>query len=101
LSIAVIEAMAHGLPCLVPDVGDMRDLVVDGENGFMFQELDYDSVSQRLTCILKDIDEYRVMSLRARRSTMRYSLASCAAKWSGLLNKILAKQVHIDSRVDH
>ena len=35
LSIALLEAMAAGLPCVVMDVGGNAEAVVDGETGFV------------------------------------------------------------------
>src|SRR6185369_5034897 len=35
LSLAMMEAMMCGLPCVVPDVGELGKLVDDGENGYL------------------------------------------------------------------
>jgi glycosyltransferase involved in cell wall biosynthesis len=38
--VALLEAMGTGLPCLVSDFSAAREIVVDGENGLMFQRGD-------------------------------------------------------------
>lgn len=60
LSVALTEAMACGLPAVVPAVGDLSDLVVDGRNGFLVQSDDGDEFVRRIGCLLDDD------SLRAR-----------------------------------
>jgi len=38
--VALLEAMGTGLPCLVSDFSSAREIVVDGENGLLFQRGD-------------------------------------------------------------
>ena len=38
--VALLEAMGTGLPCLVSDFSSAQEIVVDGENGLMFQRGD-------------------------------------------------------------
>lgn len=37
LSLSVLDAMRHGLPCVVSDVGGLPELVVHGETGYVVQ----------------------------------------------------------------
>ena len=48
LSVALSEAMASGLPGVVTDVGDQRELVRDGWNGFLFDVGDSATLARRL-----------------------------------------------------
>jgi L-malate glycosyltransferase len=52
LSVAVIEAMASGLPAVVTDVGELRDLVRDGRNGYVVPVGDLDALTERLALLL-------------------------------------------------
>lgn len=45
---AVCEAMASGLPILASKVGDIPDIVIDGENGFLFDPNEPESIALAL-----------------------------------------------------
>lgn len=47
--LAILEAMAAGVPVLVPSTGGASDLVVDGVSGLHFRANDADALGQRLT----------------------------------------------------
>ena len=51
VSSAAMEAMAAGLPTIVPDVGGMADVVRDGENGFLLRSPTAADIAQ-LVCTL-------------------------------------------------
>lgn len=44
LPVAIMEAMASGVPVLASDIRGVRDLVVDGKGGFLFDPYDVDSL---------------------------------------------------------
>lgn len=46
--LAILEAMAAGLPVLVPDRGGAGDLIEDGANGFRFRADDPEALAARL-----------------------------------------------------
>ena len=48
MPLSVLEAMACGLPCLLSDVVGHRDLIISGENGFLFALEDVDEFASRL-----------------------------------------------------
>jgi glycosyltransferase involved in cell wall biosynthesis len=46
--IVCVEAMAAGLPTLVPDRGGMCEAVIDGRTGFVYRTLDHDALAQAM-----------------------------------------------------
>lgn len=56
LGIALLEAMATGLPAVVSDEGGIPEIVTDGETGIIVPAGDADALYQGLTRILCEID---------------------------------------------
>lgn len=54
LSIALLEAMAAGLPCVVTDVGGNAEAVVEGETGFVVPPGDSSGFKAALSRLLQD-----------------------------------------------
>jgi glycosyltransferase involved in cell wall biosynthesis len=67
LSLALIEAMAAGLPCVVTDVGDAGRLVADGVSGFLVPPDDAGALEAGLTAALADRNLREAMGREARR----------------------------------
>lgn len=53
-SIAVLEAMAHGLPCVVANTGGLSESVVDGETGYVCPPTDSAVFAGRIIQLLVD-----------------------------------------------
>ncbi|MBI1194394.1 MAG: glycosyltransferase [Gammaproteobacteria bacterium] len=53
LSIALMEAMCAGAVPIVFDVGDLKDIVIDGETGYVVPDADVSEFSARVTEVLK------------------------------------------------
>lgn len=51
-SMAVADAMAHGLPCVVSNVGGMPEAVIDGETGFVCPDNDAAAFAERILELL-------------------------------------------------
>ena len=61
------EALAFGLPCISNDVGAVKDLVRDGENGFLFsRDSTVDQWAERLHRLISNPAQLAAMSLSAR-----------------------------------
>lgn len=56
MSNALIEAMCLGLPVISTKVAGATDLVKDGENGFLIDVHDRDSLSERMNCLAEDAE---------------------------------------------
>ena len=61
LSNALTDAMATGLPAVVSDVGEARDLVKPERNGFLYRCGDVDDLAHHLALILDDPERRRAM----------------------------------------
>ena len=85
LSQAMIQAMLCGLPAVVSDVGDLSDLVVDGVNGGLVQELEAQKFVDKLKPLLQDAGAIDRMSRAARESAEAVSLENIGRRWSDIL----------------
>lgn len=65
-SLAALEAMAMGIPAVLSDVGGAREMVVDGETGFVFQTNDMNQFMAAMNT-LRAPDTARVMGMAAHR----------------------------------
>jgi glycosyltransferase involved in cell wall biosynthesis len=52
--LSAVEAAAHGVPSVVPDLGALRDVVSDGETGLWFRGGDVTDLAQKLSALAAD-----------------------------------------------
>ena len=64
--VACLEAMAHARPVVAGDVGGLRDLVVDGETGYLVPPADVDALRAALERLLGDRDLRRRLGAAGR-----------------------------------
>jgi glycosyltransferase involved in cell wall biosynthesis len=65
LSIAMTEAMSAGVPVVVTDIGEARDVVIPGESGFLFEVGDVEGLAVHLNRLLSDDELHAEMSAAA------------------------------------
>jgi glycosyltransferase involved in cell wall biosynthesis len=54
LSNAIMEYMAHGIPCIVSEAGGNKELIQDGENGLLFQLGDHEKLAELILTLSDD-----------------------------------------------
>ena len=64
--IALFEFMAMGKPCVVPDLGPMRDVIDDHVTGFLFPHADYSALGNVLLRLVEDPALRNQVGARAR-----------------------------------
>lgn len=60
--LTILEAMAYGLPTIVPPVGGVVELVEEGENGFLIDSKNLKLISEKLNLLLHNPTIYNQMS---------------------------------------
>jgi glycosyltransferase involved in cell wall biosynthesis len=63
--IVYIEALRAGMPIVASNVGDLRDFVVEGENGYLVPAGDVAAIADRLTTLAADPDRLSACSARS------------------------------------
>jgi glycosyltransferase involved in cell wall biosynthesis len=66
LPMTLIEAAACAVPAVSTDVGAVRDVVLDGQTGFVVPVEDEDTLAERILYLLRHPEERRAMGRRAR-----------------------------------
>jgi glycosyltransferase involved in cell wall biosynthesis len=86
LPIALLEAMASGLPAVVTDVGANADVVRDGVNGYLVPHpADPAEVADRLARLLDDPAHYAAASAAALGVRQTHGYEKTAATWTRVL----------------
>jgi len=89
LPMAVIEAMSMGLPCIVPDVGDISEVARDGYNAFVVKPLDIGGFATKVIQLLEDNELYEKMSGNAlntiKKKEEEFSLEYNKRIWGNIL----------------
>jgi L-malate glycosyltransferase len=83
LSIAIIEAMAAGVAVVVSDVGEIRDVVSDGVNGYVYECGDIAGLARAVDALLGDDSRRRVVAQAGRSAARRYACPDSIARRLG------------------
>jgi glycosyltransferase involved in cell wall biosynthesis len=70
--VAIIEAMAHGLPVISTPVGGIAEQVEDGVTGFLVQPGDTAMIAERVRLLLDDVSLAERMGARGRERVLRH-----------------------------
>jgi glycosyltransferase involved in cell wall biosynthesis len=88
VALSLMEALMCELPAIVPDVGDLRDLVDDGANGFVVADPSERAFADAIVKILSDPERYRRFRVAARARSASYMPQQITALWRGPLGAV-------------
>jgi glycosyltransferase involved in cell wall biosynthesis len=92
-SLVAIEAMACGLPVVSFDCENgPRNIIRDGQNGFLVQPFDVDAFAERLLMLIRDEELRHKMGAEARQSSRQYHIEDIALRWKSLFEEVLGEQ---------
>lgn len=69
---SILEAMAMGKPVITTDIHGCREAVIDGENGFLIEPKNVDSLIQKMDYLIKNPDMIDNMGWRSRERAEKY-----------------------------
>jgi glycosyltransferase involved in cell wall biosynthesis len=86
LSQAMVQAMLCSLPVIVSNVGDLKDLVVNGRNGFLVEPGNVDDCADKVALVCGDDALRTSLGEQARLDALRLSMPNVAARWDAILS---------------
>jgi glycosyltransferase involved in cell wall biosynthesis len=93
MPISILEAMASGLPTVATDVGGVRELVADGETGFVVPARDARAFAQPLARLCGDEGLRRRLGEAAQsRATAQFGGAAMAERTEAVYAQALRKR---------
>lgn len=72
--LALVEAMATGLPVVTLDGGGNRDIVENGVNGYLLEEADPNQFAQQVKALVDQPDTYQQLSRGALQTAQRFGM---------------------------
>ena len=93
VSLALLEAMAAGLPVIVSRVGGLPEVVTDGENGLLIPPRDAESLAGALERLLADPDFAKKLGQNARKHVREhYSLERLGREINEIYEELVEKK---------
>ncbi|MGQ0679657.1 MAG: glycosyltransferase [Actinomycetota bacterium] len=92
LPLAILEAMACGVPVVASNIAGNRDLVVDGQTGLLFSPGDHRALADKLVQVMEG-ETAAALSAAGRRVSRSYSWESVASAVSDVLSEVALKPV--------
>jgi len=88
--IAVIEAMSAGIPVIASDIGPLREIMNDGENGILIPKKDPVALRSAIERLIKDRDLMRRLGEEGRKTILeKFSLKKAIREIEGVYERIL------------
>lgn len=87
-----LEAMAAGVPMVATDVGSIREILVNRENGLIVPPKDAEALADGIKFMLADPERARAMGLEGKKSIMqKFTIGSTVRRYEELYLKSLRK----------
>lgn len=89
LPMVLLEAQAFGLPIVsfACKCGP-KDIVANGETGFLVEENDIEGLARQLVKVMKDKNLRKQMGRKAKEASLRYAEDAVMAKWTALFDSL-------------
>jgi glycosyltransferase involved in cell wall biosynthesis len=84
LALSMLEGLKVGLPAIVPNVGDLSDVLVNNYNGYLIENHDIEEFSRSIIKLIQSPDLLSEYSDNAIESTRRFDLACVQQQWNEL-----------------
>jgi phosphatidylinositol alpha-mannosyltransferase len=87
-SLAILEAMAAGVPIIASDIGGFREVLAGGKNGMLFKAGNADALSKSILSLHKDHDLGKKLANAALEAAKAYSWENVAERYISLYHDL-------------
>lgn len=88
MSNAMLEALASGLPLIATDTGGTREILEEGENGFIVKMKNSQNLAEKIELLVKDPDLRKRMGEASRKKAEMMSWEKVAREYLEIYSKI-------------
>lgn len=89
MPMVILEAMNFGIPCVVPDVGDITDVAINDYNSMVIKDLKIEHFSDVIVNCINDQILYKKLSNNSLKTIAdnkeKYSIKSIAKEWKKVI----------------
>jgi glycosyltransferase involved in cell wall biosynthesis len=85
LALSLMEAMTCGLPAVVTRVGDLGDLIADGQNGYLVSPPTAEALGTAVLSLLENPERLAAFSSAARESARRFTVEATTERRNQIL----------------
>lgn len=89
---ALLEAMCIGLPCISTSVSGAKDVIKDGENGFLVECGDVVGLAEKMEKVLSSTELANMLAENATKLSEKLKIDIIAEEWLDAINKAIDKK---------
>ncbi len=89
LPMAILEAMAWGLPIITTPVGGIPEVVIQGQNGLLIEPGNVSQLSKSIQYLMQDITLRQSMGKFSRETVKSFDINSYSKKLTSIYNNVL------------
>ena len=93
MSNALVEAICVGLPIVTTKVSGTEELIKNGENGFIVNIGDKDSMAKALTKIIEDENLQNQFAEKNKAQAIKFETNTIVNQWEDLVNSVVRLKV--------
>lgn len=77
--LAIMEAMASGLPIVASNIGGIPEIVINGETGLLVNPRDINDLKEKLLLLIENEDSAKIMGISGKEKIRNYSWEKIAS----------------------
>ena len=89
MPVSALEAMACGLPIICSEIRGNVDIIREGDNGYLFQPSDVETLARKLEYLLDDAEKRKIMGLKNKENVKDFSLESVTEELKRIYKSVL------------
>lgn len=89
MPVSALEAMACGLPIICSEIRGNVDIIREGDNGYLFQPSDVETLARKLEYLLDNAEKRKIMGLKNKENVKDFSLESVTEELKKIYKSVL------------